>query len=81
MEPMFEARDAMVARRTSCHWEWARTAPAKGMMTSDGSGTQADWMAMRRATPAYPVAAINPMRRAASFSDMKVQYIGRCGGA
>jgi hypothetical protein len=39
-------------------------------------GIQADWMAIRRMTAGYPPAVMAPMRRAMSFSDMQVQYIG-----
>src|SRR5579871_4605034 len=77
MEPRFDASDATVARmmRSSC--ECARAYPASGMMTSDGIGMQADWIAMRRMTAGYPPLVMRPTRTSMSFSDMQVQYSGR----
>ena len=37
------------------------------MMTSDGMGMQADWMAMRRATVAYPPLAMRPTTEGDEF--------------
>jgi hypothetical protein len=70
MEPRFEARDATVARMMRSICEWARAQPARGIMTSDGMGMQADWMAMRRMTAGYPPAVMAPTRRAMIFSPM-----------
>ena len=42
-------------------------------MTSEGMGMQADWIAMRRMTLAYPPLAMAPTRRAMIFCDMQVQ--------
>jgi hypothetical protein len=41
------------------------------MITSEGMGMQADWIAMRRMTAGYPPAMMAPTRRAMSFSDMQ----------
>jgi hypothetical protein len=46
------------------------------MMTSEGMGMQADWMAMRRMTAGYPPAVMAATRRAMIFSDILVQYSG-----
>jgi hypothetical protein len=44
------------------------------MMTSEGMGMQADWIAMRRITAGYPPVVMAPTRIAMIFSDMQVQY-------
>ncbi len=38
---------------------------------------QADWTAISKTTPAYPVAWMKATKRVKSFSDMQMQYIGR----
>src|SRR5580692_1563593 len=60
MEPRLEASDASVANQIRSIGEWASCAPAKGIITSDGIGMQADCTAISRNTIAYFAAAERP---------------------
>jgi hypothetical protein len=59
------AQRPAVAAAIRPKWPWEARYPAKGMMISEGSGMQADSIAIIRATPKRPVAAMVAMMKPA----------------